>query len=176
MPAKPLVKCLKTGRWELVLKDKPKNGLCLVAGCGKRRPRERYGKKAGNICPACLRRRWNANNPEAACYSKLRANARARGKDFTITLAEFRVWGAKHGYFDLRGRASGSLHVDRIRDEEGYHIGNIQVLTSRQNVTKENKRRARIRQELLSKGRYLPADLRAENDLPIPPEDGNEPF
>lgn len=37
---------------------------------------------------------------------------------------------------DVKGRYKESYHIDRIDENKGYHIGNIQLLTNTQNIKK----------------------------------------
>ncbi len=164
MPVKPLLQNTETGRWELALKTKPRAGVCLVDGCGRPQPNKAHGKKAGKVCPACLIRRWRANNPALSSFNQLKVSARRRGKEFTLTFEEFRGWCLNNGYLDGRGRLRDSLHVDRHDDSKGYNLENIRVLTNRENILKEQARRKKIRQELTRQNQYIPTSLRPEND------------
>ncbi len=78
-------------------------------------------------------------------YQVLKNNARARGKEFTLTLEEFEKFCYETEVLHGRGRTSTSFHIDRKRDHEGYHKDNIQVLTNAENVKKENRRRKIIK-------------------------------
>ena len=121
-------------RFELILRDKPRGSRCIVEGCGRTKP------KRGNICNRCMMSRWRANNPERAAFNHLKESAKRRRIAFRLTLEEFSAWGHKNGYFDGRGRTAHCLHVDRIRQDGAYEIGNIQTLTCRENSVKERMR------------------------------------
>jgi len=69
-------------------------------------------------------------------YVNFRGNALRRGKPFEITLVEFREWCDKEGYIVKRGYRGKNATVDRIRNWEGYHIGNIQLLKNMANIRK----------------------------------------
>ena len=66
----------------------------------------------------------------------LRNNAKRRNIPFTITLEQWREWCHQVQYIGLKGRRSHSYTVDRIHDDIGYHIDNIQKITNRDNVRK----------------------------------------
>jgi len=69
-------------------------------------------------------------------YVNFRGNALRRCKDFTITLEQFREWCNEKGYIIKRGYRGKNCTVDRIRNSEGYHIGNIQLITNMANIRK----------------------------------------
>ena len=69
-------------------------------------------------------------------YVNFRGNAKKRCKDFTITLEQFRDWCNEKGYIIKRGYRGKNCTVDRIRNWEGYHIGNIQLITNMANIRK----------------------------------------
>jgi hypothetical protein len=69
-------------------------------------------------------------------YVNFRGNALRRCKDFTITLEQFREWCNEKGYIIKRGYRGKNCTVDRIRNWEGYHIGNIQLITNIANIRK----------------------------------------
>lgn len=70
-------------------------------------------------------------------YRTLKANAKRRKKDFTLTLDEFKKFCYETNLLTNRGTKSTSYTVDRIDNNKGYHIYNIQVLTNADNVKKE---------------------------------------
>lgn len=90
----------------------------------------------GKICTTCASRNWREKNPMMYAYSNLKGHAKARGKEFSLTFEEFSEFAIRVDYIANKGRSSTSYHVDRIREEEGYHVGNIQKLTNSENVKK----------------------------------------
>lgn len=87
-------------------------------------------------CRRCRARRYRERNPVASAYSKLKANAKRRGKPFDLTLAEFREFCVATDYIKNKGRGSTCYHVDRIDETKGYTRNNIQVLTNQENKQK----------------------------------------
>jgi hypothetical protein len=150
------------GIYALVIVKKRNRKICAVKGCGRKRP------KRGRICSGCLMLRWRTNHPERSAYSAIKESARKRKIFFSLTFKEFSDWARKHNYVDNRGRASGDFHVDRIRDEEGYHLGNIQVLTAADNTRKELRRRHAAREKIKAAGQEIPWPLLPINDPPDP--------
>lgn len=69
-------------------------------------------------------------------YVNFRGNALRRCKDFNITLEQFREWCNETGYIVKRGYRGKNCTVDRIKNREGYHIGNIQLITNMANIRK----------------------------------------
>ena len=87
-------------------------------------------------CGPCANKHWRALDPVKACYNNLKAHAKKRGKQFTITLEDFREFCIKTPYMAGKGKTADSYHVDRIDEALGYVPGNLQVLTNRENFKK----------------------------------------
>ena len=81
-------------------------------------------------------RRYRERNPVAYAYSNLKQNARRRGKDFSLTLAEFEEFCTATNYLKGSGRSATCYHVDRIDETKGYSRDNIQLLTNAENSRK----------------------------------------
>ena len=71
-----------------------------------------------------------------SAYHDLKGNAKKRGKAFTITFEQFKSFCVETEYMVKKGIYKDSFHIDRIREEEGYHAWNIQVLENHKNVKK----------------------------------------
>jgi hypothetical protein len=84
-------------------------------------------------CWKCQSKRLRERHPETYVLNAMRQRARKRGIPFTITLKEFRGFCQRTGYLDLRGRTPGSMTVDRIDHDKGYHIWNIRPLSHGEN-------------------------------------------
>jgi hypothetical protein len=69
-------------------------------------------------------------------YNALKQNAKRRGKEFTLTLEEFKTFCERTGYLDLKGKKGTSASIDRIDPSKGYELGNIQVLSLSDNARK----------------------------------------
>jgi len=110
---------------------RPKLGKCAVKWCRKDARKDRC------LCQKHYMRRWRAKNPERAYYENLRGRARGRGVLFTLTFQEFMSVMGSH--FNETGRLL--LTVDRIDATRGYEAGNIQPLSSSDNVAKGNVER-----------------------------------
>lgn len=120
------------GRWELKMRERPRGQRCLVDRCG-RRPSSRKDR----ICSRCKMRRWRLNNPMQASFNWLRSSAKKRHIVFELTFAEFSAWALETGYLDKRGKTINDFHCDRIDPEQGYKIGNLQLLPASENVRKD---------------------------------------
>lgn len=95
--------------------------------------------KAKGLCSKHYTRKRRNENPLKSSYQALKDNAKRRGKDFSLTLEEFKKFAIETGYVYGRGRTVDSFHIDRIDESKGYHIENIQILTNSENVKKFHK-------------------------------------
>jgi len=71
-------------------------------------------------------------------YVNFKGNALRRKKPFEITLFEFREWCLETGYIIKKGMRGARCSVDRINNNLGYSIDNIQLLTLKSNIEKYN--------------------------------------
>src|SRR5690242_8318139 len=113
---------------DLRLKKNTKAGRCSVAYCNN--------KATGKMCSTCRSRKARMSDPVRYSFNNLRNRAKQRGLVFTITLEQFRDWCHKVKYIGFKGRSSESFTIDRIHNDLGYHIDNIQVMTKGANVKK----------------------------------------
>jgi len=103
---------------------------CSTPNCRKKRQKHR------TLCPSCKQKRYSENNPIQYAYQNLRGNAKKRRKEFNLTFEEFKKWAIETHYMFGKGRQKHSFHVDRIREWEGYHVDNLQVLSNSKNKKK----------------------------------------
>lgn len=99
--------------------------------------RGRYHIKSHSrpYCQKCNTRRWKEKYPGHYAYNNLRHRAKQRGHSFTLTRERFmELW--NQGLKDNHGKGAGFLSVDRIRENEGYHDGNVQLLIIGENIRK----------------------------------------
>lgn len=80
--------------------------------------------------------------PESYTYSLLKSNAKRRGKEFTLTLEEFKTFCQETGYLQGKGKKKKSMSIDRIDHTKGYSIDNIQILSLSENGIKGNHEKA----------------------------------
>ena len=92
--------------------------------------------KNRNICYTCKHKRWRKKHPYEYVYNNLKIHAKSRNKEFSLTLEEFKEFAIKCDYINKKGIYKNSYHIDRIRENEGYHKNNIQLLTNIENVKK----------------------------------------
>jgi len=92
-----------------------------------------------NYCHKCRSRKLKQTNPTAYYFNALRNNARRRGKQFEITLEQFREFCTSQEFNPGSGRKKSSLTIDRIDARKGYCIDNIQILTLSENSRKGNE-------------------------------------
>lgn len=75
-------------------------------------------------------------DPVRMVWHDLKNSARKRNLEFALPLDWFRTFIAGTEYMEKRGRGPDDLTIDRIREEEGYIVGNIQVIPKKNNVEK----------------------------------------
>ena len=91
--------------------------------------------KLGGLCPKHYRRKRRVLDPVYCRYNGFKGNAKKRGKDFSITLKQFRNFCERTGYLS-KGQRGQNATIDRRCNAQGYHIFNIQLLTNKQNASK----------------------------------------
>lgn len=106
---------------------------CCAYGC-KSKPNE---KKCG-MCHKHYAIYRRQKDPVYNRYVNFKGNALRRKKEFSITLEEFREFCVKTGYIIKKGMRGRNCSVDRINNNLGYSIGNIQLLTIYKNIEKYN--------------------------------------
>lgn len=104
---------------------------CCAYGC-KSKP---HPKKVG-LCHKHYSIYRRVKDPVYDRYVNFKRNALRRKKEFSITLHQFRKFCAETGYIIKKGMRGAKCTIDRIRNNEGYHIGNIQILTMKANINK----------------------------------------
>jgi len=89
------------------------------------------------ICHKCRSRLFREKHPEIYFFNALRNNARRRGKEFTLTLGQFKQFCKETGYLQGKGKQRNDMTIDRIDSSKGYSIDNIQILTLSDNSMKD---------------------------------------
>ena len=135
-----------------------KEERCATPGCRKKR------KGFARLCSKCLARQWAERHPISYTLSKLRWNAKRRGKAFTLTLEQFTAFCLSHpDYLTAKGRHSRCLSIDRRDAKEGYHIWNIRLLT----VGKNSERAANDTNRKRYGWQSTPAPSESESEDPF---------
>lgn len=98
----------------------------------KRRPRAKHRTQ----CRHCSNKQHRETDLVRTAYEGIKARAKRKGREFTITLDYFRKFCYKVDYRAGLGRSADSYTVDRIIEEKGYVPGNLQKLTNSENVRK----------------------------------------
>jgi hypothetical protein len=96
----------------------------------------RKAQKNRTVCRPCRTVIERERDPIKYAYQNKKRNAKRDGIPFTLTLEEFTEFAIRTGYLAGKGRFKHSYHIDRIREWEGYHKDNIQVLDNSTNVRK----------------------------------------
>lgn len=104
---------------------------CSARGC------KRKTRTAGTLfCDKHARRAWRYKNKAHAAYENLKRSAKRRGKDFKISLDEWKKFCIATGYHKEKGRSAAAMSIDRIDVTKGYSIENIRVITVSENSRK----------------------------------------
>ena len=93
-------------------------------------------KKKGGLCHKHYARKTRLEDPVLSRFNDFKGNAKKRNKSCSVTLVEFRQFCKDNNYIVKPGRRGQNATIDRIRNEEGYHIGNMQILTHKRNSSK----------------------------------------
>lgn len=70
-------------------------------------------------------------------YYTLKGNAKRRNKFFDLTFDQFKQFCEENDYLQGKGKTAESKSIDRINNEIGYTITNLQILSLRDNTRKE---------------------------------------
>lgn len=130
-------------RWHHIFPANPKRkGQCKVIYC--KRPariciRKNLRIQQNAVCITCASRLYRANNPARDAYRQIKERAERRGQIFKLTFEEFLKEIEGTEYIARRGRGIDELHLDRIKVHLGYVPGNLQVLTTEQNLRKQRE-------------------------------------
>lgn len=89
-----------------------------------------------NECNSCKHRTWKDKNRLVFMWYMLKKSAKKRGYDFDLPKEWFVNFAISTGLAVNSGRLAHCFTVDRIRNDVGYIVGNLQVLTKSQNSTK----------------------------------------
>ena len=93
-------------------------------------------KTNSTYCSTCRSKKSRERDLVKYAFTSLRNNAKRRGIIFTITLEQFKTFCSKVNYIGFAGRSSENYTIDRIHNDIGYHIDNIQVMEKGKNVKK----------------------------------------
>lgn len=93
-------------------------------------------KKLGGLCYKHYQRKRRVLDPVGVRYNQWKQKAKQRGKEFNVTLAQFRDFCKNTGYILKPGKRGKNATIDRPENFRGYSMDNMQLLTGRQNVGK----------------------------------------
>lgn len=131
-----------TSKWELSKTKKRSTSCCSVAWC--RNPPSCFYRRGklyiAETCSKCRNRKSRANEPIKYAFNSLKDSAKKRSIPFSLNFDEFKEWCEQTGYASQKGTVRLTDHCDRIDDERGYEIGNIQLLSERENIQKQRNR------------------------------------
>ncbi len=148
-----LIETLKQYRFDgqkyhhVFAKEAKRKGQCRVRNCRRPARIQVRSKHAGkgfrtvnhSTCITCEVRLYRANNPAREAYRQVKERARQRKQIFDITFEQFCAIPRFDEYIARRGRGIDELHLDRVKVERGYVPGNLQVLTTEENLRKQRE-------------------------------------
>jgi hypothetical protein len=130
-------------RWHHVFPASPKRkGQCRVIYCkrpARVRIRPNMRIETDSVCITCASRLYRANNPAREAYRQIKDRAERRHQIFNLTFEQFCAIPRFDEYIAYRGRGIDELHLDRVKVHLGYVPGNIQVLTTAENLRKQRE-------------------------------------
>ena len=92
--------------------------------------------KNRKLCNACRYAKSKLENPILVAFTSLRSHAKARSKEFSLTLEQFTEFCIRTEYITKRGITANGYHIDRVDETLGYTHDNIQILKNSDNVRK----------------------------------------
>lgn len=133
-------------RWHHIFPASPKKkGICKVIRCQRparvevRTYKQTFRTVNHPICITCESRLWRANHPDRDAYRVIKDRAKRRGQIFALTFDEFLKAIEGTEYLTRRGTGIGELHLDRKKVHLGYVPGNLQVITTAENLRKQRE-------------------------------------
>lgn len=130
-------------RWHHIFSQtRKKKSQCQVIRCqrpARVRVHSNLRIETCRTCITCESRLWRANHPDRDAYRQIKDRALRRGQIFEITFEQFLQSIAGTDYLARRGTGRNELHLDRIRVKEGYVMGNLQVITTAENLRKQRE-------------------------------------
>ncbi len=82
------------------------------------------------------KRKWRIKNRLRDAYLNHKSNAKKRGKAFDLTFEQFKQFSYECEMVTSKGRIKKGMTIDRIINEGGYTIGNIQRMPGKMNSAK----------------------------------------
>lgn len=124
-------------------KKQKRPGKCPVKFCRRdsRGGTRITGKSTHRLCCNHAKQLSRLRDPAKSLFHEKCSNAKRRGKEWSLTLEQFREIVSQQEYMDNKGSTRHCLHLDRIDNTRGYHFDNIQIITCAENVAKGNKER-----------------------------------
>lgn len=122
----------------------------------------RRRKQKGKFCFRCANRRYKKKHPFRYFFNKARGNAKQRGHEWHLTFAQYKsVWEdhPKAWKEKIHSNGTRTWTLDRIRNEEPYQQGNIQVIPLVANVLKYHRGDKFVVEKSWHKRYKIPSDV-----------------
>ncbi len=96
--------------------------------------------KKKHVCNSCSNRRYRKRNPMRYAFNNLRENSQRRNISFALSFEQFKKFAIKTEYIQNKGTTKESFSIDRVNNNKGYTVDNIQILTVGENASKGIKK------------------------------------
>jgi len=108
---------------------------CAVKFCR----RKVHKSEKSPICSRHRARRWKERYPLRYSFNKLRNRARERGHEFLLTFKHYEKFALESGYAEGKGKTAESFSINRIDENRGYSVDNIECITLSENSSHHAK-------------------------------------
>jgi len=133
-------------RWHHVFtQGEKRKGQCKVRHCKRparvevRRYKQTFRTVGHHVCITCMSRLYRANHFPRQVYHQIKDRAKRRHQIFNLTFDQFLRAIEGTEYLTRRGTGIGELHLDRVKVHLGYVPGNLQVITTAENLRKQRE-------------------------------------
>lgn len=96
----------------------------------------RISAKGRKECETCKFQRFKAKNEIIIIYYNLKNSARKRSLKFNLTKEWFVKFVTNSPLLTIRGRSAEAFTIDRVDNDKGYVMGNLEIITKSANSKK----------------------------------------
>jgi len=95
--------------------------------------------RKGGLCHKHYARKRREESLVTVSYNQFRQNAKKRGKEFSVTMIQFKAFCMRTGYLIEKGKRGKNATIDRRCNLHRYHIWNLQLMSNSQNDRKGDR-------------------------------------
>lgn len=105
-----------------------------------RQCRKVFETRRGELCPACHSRQWVKDNPLRRWFILIRARAKRKHREFSLSFDLFAERAVKAGYNpSMDNRCIDGLSIDRRNPDKGYTDANTRIIPYGHNSSNLNE-------------------------------------